>query len=186
MEVEENESIPVLDVLIYKRLDGSLGHKVFRKKTHTDSYLDADSHHHPAQKLGIINTLAMRAARICDDEHLKEEQDNLAKIFKNIGYKESDIKRAFRNPLGKPKNPQQCNEKKRAYLTYIQGVIDRVSKILGKKEILTAFKPLETLRQKMRTVKDKIEELQQKGVYKVTCLCGLNYIGELVGLSRLE
>ena len=81
MEVEENESIPFLDVLIYKRLDGSLGHKVFRKKTHTNSYLNTNSHHHPAQKLGIINTLAMRVARIYDDEHVKEEQDNLAKIF---------------------------------------------------------------------------------------------------------
>ena len=28
----------------------------------------------------------------------------------------------------------------------------------------------------MRTV--KIDERQQKGVYKVTCSCGLNYIGE--------
>ena len=73
MEVEENESIPFLDVLVYRKLDGSLGHKVFRKKTHTDSYLDADSHHHPAQKLGIINTLETRVVRICDDEHLKEK-----------------------------------------------------------------------------------------------------------------
>ena len=45
-------------------------------------------------------------------------------------------------------------------------------------KILTAFKPLVTIRQKMRTVKDKVEEHQRKGVYKVTCSCGLNYIGE--------
>ena len=30
----------------------------------------------------------------------------------------------------------------------------------------------------MRTVKDKVDEHQQKGVYRVTCSCGLNYIGE--------
>ena len=48
MEVEENERISFPDVLIYKRMDGSLGHKEFRKKTHTDSYLDVESHHHPA------------------------------------------------------------------------------------------------------------------------------------------
>ena len=30
----------------------------------------------------------------------------------------------------------------------------------------------------MRTVKDKVDEHQLKGVYKVTCSCGLNYIGE--------
>ena len=46
------------------------------------------------------------------------------------------------------------------------------------KEILTAFKPLETIRQKMRTVKDKVDEHQQKGVYRVTCSCGLNCIGD--------
>ena len=50
--------------------------------------------------------------------------------------------------------------------------------ILKKKEILTAFKPLETIKQKMRTVKDKADEQQHKGVYKVTCSCGLYYIGE--------
>ena len=30
----------------------------------------------------------------------------------------------------------------------------------------------------MRTVKDKVDEHQQKGVYKVTCSCGLKYIVE--------
>ena len=30
----------------------------------------------------------------------------------------------------------------------------------------------------MRTAKDKVDEHQQNGVYKVTCSCGLNYIGE--------
>ena len=178
MEVEENKRIPFLDVLIYKKTDGSLGHKVFRKKTHTDSYLDADSHHHPTQKLGIINTLATRASTICDDKHLKEEQGNLVKVFKSIGYKENDIRKTFKKPLGKPRNPLQRNDKKRAYLPYIQGVTDKVSKVLKKKEILTAFKPLETIKQKMRTVKDKADEQQHKGVYKVTCSCGLYYIGE--------
>ena len=178
MEVEKNGSIPFLDVLVYKKTDGYLGHKVFRKKTHTDSYLEADSHHHPAQKLGIINTLATRASRICDAEHLKEEQGNLVRVFKNIGYKENDIRRTLRKPVGILKNPQQRKDKKRAYLPYIQGVTDKVSKVLKKKDILTAFKPLVTIRQKMRTVKDKVEEHQRKGVYKVTCSCGLNYIGE--------
>ena len=129
MEVEENESIPFLDVLIYKRLDGSLGHKVFRKKTHTDSYLDADSYHHLEKKLGIINTLAIRSSRICDVEHLKEEQGNLVNVFKNIGYKENDIRRTFRNPLGKPKNPINAMTKrgpisltfKASYIRFVGG-----------------------------------------------------------------
>ena len=31
----------------------------------------------------------------------------------------------------------------------------------------------------MRTVKDKVDDHEHKGVYKVTCSCGLNYIGEI-------
>jgi hypothetical protein len=63
MELEENGSIPFLDVLINKKEDGNLGHVVYRKKTHTENYLHASSHHHPTQKLGVLNTLATRAIR---------------------------------------------------------------------------------------------------------------------------
>ena len=62
MELEENGSIPFLDVLITRKEDGTLGYRVFRKKTNIESYLHADSHHHPSQKIGVINTLAMRAS----------------------------------------------------------------------------------------------------------------------------
>ena len=48
MEEEDNGSISFLDVLVTRKKYGTLGHKVFRKKTHTESYLHADSHHHPA------------------------------------------------------------------------------------------------------------------------------------------
>ena len=48
MELEENGSIPFLDVLITRKEDGTLGHRVFRKKTNTESYLHADSNHHPS------------------------------------------------------------------------------------------------------------------------------------------
>ena len=87
MELEENRSIPFLDVLLTRKEDGTLGHEVFRKKTHTDSYLHADSHHHPSQKIGVLNTLAVKASRIADSEHIKKEKDHLKEVFTNIGYK---------------------------------------------------------------------------------------------------
>ncbi len=66
-----------------------------RKATHTESYLHAESHHHPAQKFGVLNTLAIRALRIFDSEHLNEEKKHLVSTFKSIGYKEQEIKRAI-------------------------------------------------------------------------------------------
>ena len=88
MEMEENMSIPFLDVLIVRKEDGSLGHKVFRKTTHTDNYLHVDSYHHPSQKFGVLNTLAVRSLRIYDSKHLDKEKKHLSSVFKGIGYKE--------------------------------------------------------------------------------------------------
>lgn len=40
MEIEnENRSLPFLDTLITRKADGSLGHQVYRKPTHTNRYL---------------------------------------------------------------------------------------------------------------------------------------------------
>jgi hypothetical protein len=45
--------------------------------------------------MGVLNTLAIRAFRISDEKHLKEEEDHITKVFKNIVYKNIDIKRAI-------------------------------------------------------------------------------------------
>ena len=47
MEKEEGH-LAFLDLDIYRRTDGSLGHKIYRKPTHTNLYLHQNSHHHPA------------------------------------------------------------------------------------------------------------------------------------------
>lgn len=46
-----------LDIQIIQNQDGSLGRTAYRKPTHTDVYLHKRSHHHPAQKMGIMTTL---------------------------------------------------------------------------------------------------------------------------------
>ena len=39
MQKEDKTIIPFVDVLLILQEDGSLGHKVYRKRTHTDRYL---------------------------------------------------------------------------------------------------------------------------------------------------
>ena len=71
-------SLPFLDVLISKNEDRTISHQVYRKKTHTDRYLHAKSHHYPPQKTSVINTMVVRAKRISNKAHLKQEIDHLA------------------------------------------------------------------------------------------------------------
>jgi hypothetical protein len=182
MELEENDNIPFLDVLIKRKSNGDLGHAVYRKKTHTENYLHANSHHHPNQKLGVLKTLATRAIRISDEANLEKEIDHITKTFKNIGYKHKDIKntinRALEKTRNKPTIPKEQNPNRDACLPYIQGVTDKIARVLSKKEIKTSFKPLVTIKQNMRSVKDKIDPRKSKGIYKIECSCGKCYIGE--------
>ena len=153
---------------------------MFRKKTHTDSYLHADSHHHPSQKIGVLNTLAIRASRIADSKHIKKEEDHLKEVFKNIGYKPKVISKTLNKTHNKSlkglKTSTTTNP--RAYLPYIQGVTDKISRILMKNNITTSFKPLETIRKRMRSVKYLVDHTQFRGVYKIPCSCKISYIGE--------
>ena len=43
---------------------------------------------------------------------------------------------------------------------------------------MTSFKPLETIKKRMRYVKDPIDHTQFRGVYKIPCSCKISYIGE--------
>lgn len=94
MEFEVNGSF-FLDVLISKKDDGFFSHQVFRKKTHTKQYLHAKSHHYPAQKLGVLNTLATRALRVSDENHLVDEKTHLLSVFKKNGYNRFQGIKAF-------------------------------------------------------------------------------------------
>lgn len=98
-------------------------------------------------------------------------------LSRSIGYRNKDIKKAIekakRGPH--PRNTQPSINKK-AYLPYVQGVDDKIAKVLKRREITTSFKPIVTNRQKMRSVKDTIDHQQYKGVYKVACSYEICYI----------
>ena len=60
----DDGSIPFLDTLITARSDGSLSTSIYRKPTHTNQYLQWDSHHVIANKFSVINLLLHRAKNI--------------------------------------------------------------------------------------------------------------------------
>ena len=64
-ETREDGSMPFLDILVTPEDDGSLKTSVFRKTTHTDLYLQWDSHHTIPSKYSVAGTLFHRASTVC-------------------------------------------------------------------------------------------------------------------------
>ena len=178
MEVEEDNKIPFLDVLITKKNGGALGHQVYRKKTHTDRYLHADSHHLPTQKVGVLNTLITRAIKISDEDHLELEIDHLTNVFQMNGYNKDQIRRVIKKSHSRSQKQNRCLDGTSITLPYIKGTTDVIGRILPKKNIGVTFAPPNSIGRMLDTSKDPVEPLKLKGVYRFPCSCEIPYIGE--------
>ena len=84
---EEDGSIPLLDTIVKPEVDGGLSITVYRKSTHTDQYLQWDSHHNLSAKFSVIITLSHRAKTVCSNpELLKQEKEHLRKTLTQCKY----------------------------------------------------------------------------------------------------
>lgn len=93
MELEKNGKLPVLVILRYRKQDGTVGHGIYHKPTHMDSYLNAKSLQHPAQKKAVLSTLIHHARAIADADSLQNDLQHLWSMFK--GYTERQIQHAL-------------------------------------------------------------------------------------------
>ena len=81
---KEDGAIPFLDTIVEPETDGMLSTNVYRKPTHTDQYLQWDSHHHLSAKYSVISTLMHRAKTVCSNpELLQKEMEHLRKALTN-------------------------------------------------------------------------------------------------------
>ena len=84
---KEDGSIPFLDTIVKPEVDGILSITVYRKPTHTDQYLQWDSHHNLSAKFSVIKTLSHRAQTVCSNPELfKQENEHLRKALTKCKY----------------------------------------------------------------------------------------------------
>jgi hypothetical protein len=193
MDVEKNGRFPFLDVDIIRKPNNTLGHTVYRKPTHTNRYLHASSHHHPAQIRSVAYTLATRSRRIADEENLQSELKILTDALVQNGFPHKLIQKAInRIPNSDNQNGNVGNEMSQevlenqeeqevahlAFLPYVCGVTDRISRLLKEENIKTIFDTDRKLGTLIRNCKDNIN-LEGWGVYEVPCKeCPHTYIGQ--------
>ena len=84
---KEDYAIPFLDTIGKPEADGNMSITVYRKPTHTDQYLQWDSHHHLPAKFSVINTLSPRAKTVYSNpELLHKEMDHIRKALTQCKY----------------------------------------------------------------------------------------------------
>ena len=100
---KEDGSIPFLDTIVKAEVDGSLSITVYSKPTHTDQYLQWDSHHHLSAKFSVIQTLSHRASTVCSNpELLQKEKDHLRKALTKCKYPKWALDKVEKDSTGLP------------------------------------------------------------------------------------
>ncbi len=75
--------VPFLDTYITADSSGNIITNVYRKPTHTDLYLNWNSHHPVSARMGVIRTLYHRAQVVCSNEAiLREEHKHLHDVLR--------------------------------------------------------------------------------------------------------
>ena len=164
IELEENNTLAMLDTLIHRRDDGSLKITISRKPTHTDQYLLMDSHHPLQHKLGVIRTLTHRAKTLITEEEDKvDELERIQSVLGVCGYKRSHfaIASSHNKPIRQQNNGSTVANKGSVTLPYVRGVSEGLRRILSKRGIRVHFKPRNTIRQHLVSAKDKIDKKER-------------------------
>ncbi|KAJ4432648.1 hypothetical protein ANN_21271 [Periplaneta americana] len=173
-------SLPFLDIHIHRKADGTLGHGIYRKLTHTDLYLNALSLHHPSQKKSVLTSSLHRAIVISDINNLPAEMDHLCRTLQQNNYSRRDINKALKLATTRRKTIDLHSKQestRKAFIPFCGSVSHKISRTLQKLNIKTIHKPQRKIRSHLRQVKDS-QGLRTPGIYKIPCECSEVYIGQ--------
>ena len=156
---KEDGSIPFLDTIVKPEADGTLSITVYRKPTHTDQYLQWDSHHHLSAKFSVIHTLSHRASTVCSKSELfQQEKDHLRKALTKCKYPKwaldkvaKKLNRSTRqvndgSTTGAPPATNEVKNKGHIVIPYTLGLCESIKKICGRYGIQTHFKGGRTIK----------------------------------------
>ena len=187
-----DSSMPFLDILIIPNQDGSLSTTVYRKPTHTDLYLQWDSHHIVSAKYSVVGTLYHRAETICSSPQLlQQEEQHLQKALHRCKYPAWALNRVkIKSKCSDNKKRRdttqtgQNNTNKKRYMVVpcYRGLSESLKKVCSRHGVQVYFKGGKTIKNLLMAPKDKDPVMKKSGViYRYKCNmvdCDEEYVGE--------
>ena len=149
---------------------------VYRKPTHTDQYLQFDSHHPMIHKLGVIRTLEHRAnVVISETDEREKEKAHIKSSLRKCGYPEwafqkAGVKSRRTNNTDRADKGQGRTTRANITIPFVAGISKKIKNSFNAHGISTCYKPWNTLRQKLVRVKDSVPKAKGANiVYGVKC-----------------
>ena len=182
LEKESEGSLAFLDVKVTRYQNGCLKTSVFRKVTHTDRYLDFNSHHSAQHKESVVRALMQRGESFSSDAvDRSAEMKHITNTLRANNYPNHFVKRTCRKMRNRREQVREGAERERkplVVLPYVSGVTERVTRILSSHAKVTT-KPGKNLRNLLVKPKDRREKTSNAGlVYQYECECKKVYVGE--------
>ena len=179
-EWEVEHKIPFLDVMIHN-LETNLSFSVYRKPTNSEGYMHFFSYSALYIKVGLAQSLFLRALRVCSKEFLDEEINHIFNSLKKLAYPQHILKKALtkaRRTFYHNTNVKNINNKNKNHI-----VVPYVPFLEKMKRPLTQFNTNLVFNYENKLshnlVMNKPKDKLTSGVYKIPCKdCEKSYIGE--------
>lgn len=186
IEEEKDNKINFLDLTIIRE-NKKLNYDIFRKPTHTNRYIPADSFHPFKYKAAAFNSMFDRLFKIpLSKERFQKEKSHILEIASVNGFELEEIKKLFVKKEMKIKqhtlstffNQSQNLQVKRISVPYFPKITFKLQKKFKQFGILLVTRPIFKLSH-LINIKDKILNEEKSGIYKINCnCCDKFYIGK--------
>jgi len=184
VEEEIDNALPFLDVLVTHNKLKKFTTTVYRKPTHSGSYINYKSYHQHKQKIGVIYSLVHRASRICSNKTLlRNELGIIKKELLNCDFPLRVINRHINMAANKfslpPSDLEPKDTKKIIVSPYIGPCVRDINRIIKDVDLSMVTKPGPSLKNLLSSHQNMHKLQCRNAVYRIPCgNCDKFYIGE--------
>ena len=164
LEREQNQSMAFLDVKVTRNKDNTISTTIYKKPSHTNRYLQFDSHHPKHHKFAVAIILYYRI-----DTHATNS-DNKATLHKKMQHTLTLNGFPLRfSCLALKENPRRPVNSFKSFtcLPYIHGTTDKIQCVLNDVGVRVSMRPFTTIGKSLPSPKDPLDVNQIRGVFSM-------------------
>jgi hypothetical protein len=180
MEIENNNSIPFLDIKIIRSYN-KLIFDWYTKPTFSGRFLNWFSNHNQKQKINSLRGMRDRVSKICDPSLKSKNLNKLKDIFLNNGYPDRLVKKIlFHDSSVQNSNTNNNNILIYKRFPFFPNLTSRLSKQICAQNVKLGLYNPSTISKLFTKLKDKNpSSLINNSIYQINCNnCDLQYIGQ--------